>query len=195
MVADALLDETLADPGAVEIGLSGGLRWSIAFEERPAEPADPVFRVVDLVVTHPGSDVMGPQSDILRLRTTSEDRPEIVLSAQWNVVTKFFARPPQIPFGYVGGPGFVPQPFRLLVSSADRAKRFRVKGAQLEGQGFDVGVPEEQPTGDWVVEVKVSTQRRAPGPVAATLVIAIDDEEFPEIRVPLRATVRPAPTK
>jgi len=35
-VAEALLAETLHDPGAVEIGLSRGLRFTIALEERPA---------------------------------------------------------------------------------------------------------------------------------------------------------------
>ncbi|HEU5470990.1 MAG TPA: SDR family NAD(P)-dependent oxidoreductase, partial [Actinophytocola sp.] len=38
-IAEALVEETLHDPGAVEIGHSGGLRWTITVEERPATGA------------------------------------------------------------------------------------------------------------------------------------------------------------
>ncbi len=35
-VADVLIEETLADPGAVEIGYADGLRWTVAIQEQPA---------------------------------------------------------------------------------------------------------------------------------------------------------------
>ncbi|MCE7959769.1 MAG: SDR family NAD(P)-dependent oxidoreductase, partial [Acidobacteria bacterium ACB2] len=35
-VAQALIDEALADPGAIEIGRRNGLRFAVSFEERPA---------------------------------------------------------------------------------------------------------------------------------------------------------------
>ncbi len=35
-IARLLLDETLSDPGAVEIGYKGGLRWTVGLEEQPA---------------------------------------------------------------------------------------------------------------------------------------------------------------
>ena len=35
-VAQLLIDETLRDPGVVEVGYRGGLRWAVALEERPA---------------------------------------------------------------------------------------------------------------------------------------------------------------
>ncbi len=51
-IVDALIEETLTDPGAVEIGYADGLRWTIALEEQPAmhDPAhdlgeDTVFLV------------------------------------------------------------------------------------------------------------------------------------------------------
>ncbi|MBE1495760.1 acyl transferase domain-containing protein/acyl carrier protein [Amycolatopsis lexingtonensis] len=34
-IADALIEETLTDPGALEIGRADGLRWSVTVEERP----------------------------------------------------------------------------------------------------------------------------------------------------------------
>ncbi|MGZ4142704.1 MAG: SDR family NAD(P)-dependent oxidoreductase, partial [Actinomycetota bacterium] len=39
--AGRLLDETLKDPGAVEIGYRDGLRWGISLDERPAPKPDP----------------------------------------------------------------------------------------------------------------------------------------------------------
>ena len=36
VVAQLLLDETLRDPGAVEVGYHDGLRWTVTLEERPA---------------------------------------------------------------------------------------------------------------------------------------------------------------
>ncbi len=40
-VAEALLAETLADPGVVEVGHHDGLRWTITLEERPAADGQP----------------------------------------------------------------------------------------------------------------------------------------------------------
>jgi len=34
-VADILLEETLGDPGTVEVGREGGLRWGVVLEEQP----------------------------------------------------------------------------------------------------------------------------------------------------------------
>ena len=40
-VAALLMDETLRDTGAVEIGYKNGLRWTVGLEERPAEDVQP----------------------------------------------------------------------------------------------------------------------------------------------------------
>jgi acyl transferase domain-containing protein/acyl carrier protein len=40
-VAEALVAETLRDPGAVEIGYSGGLRWTVSLLEQPAADGQP----------------------------------------------------------------------------------------------------------------------------------------------------------
>ncbi len=37
-LADILIEETLRDPGVVEVGHAEGLRWSVGLVERPAEP-------------------------------------------------------------------------------------------------------------------------------------------------------------
>ena len=43
-VARRLIAETLRDPGVVEAGYHGGLRWSVGLEERPAQGAAPGLR-------------------------------------------------------------------------------------------------------------------------------------------------------
>jgi NAD(P)-dependent dehydrogenase (short-subunit alcohol dehydrogenase family) len=40
-IAGVLIEETLRDPGAVEIGHQGGLRWSVGLEEQPATDGSP----------------------------------------------------------------------------------------------------------------------------------------------------------
>ncbi len=40
-VAQILIDETLRDPGAVEIGYKSGLRWTIGLQEQPASDSQP----------------------------------------------------------------------------------------------------------------------------------------------------------
>ncbi len=40
-VADALIEETLRDPGAVEIGYKAGLRWTVGLQEQPVADGQP----------------------------------------------------------------------------------------------------------------------------------------------------------
>ena len=54
LVADLLIGETLRDPGAVEVGHHGGLRWTVGLEERSAadgRPGLPITRDTVFVVT------------------------------------------------------------------------------------------------------------------------------------------------
>jgi acyl transferase domain-containing protein/NAD(P)-dependent dehydrogenase (short-subunit alcohol dehydrogenase family)/acyl carrier protein len=49
-IATHILDETLCDPGAVEIGYKNGLRWTIGLEERPAADGQPGLALNDKTV-------------------------------------------------------------------------------------------------------------------------------------------------
>ncbi len=40
-IAERLIEETLRDPGAVEVGYKAGLRWSVGLEEQPAADGQP----------------------------------------------------------------------------------------------------------------------------------------------------------
>jgi acyl carrier protein/NAD(P)-dependent dehydrogenase (short-subunit alcohol dehydrogenase family) len=44
-VAEILLEETVRDPGAVEIGYQGGLRWTIGLQEQPAADGQPGLKL------------------------------------------------------------------------------------------------------------------------------------------------------
>ncbi len=67
-IADTLIEETLRDPGAVEIGYKAGLRWTIALEERPASDGKPCLALnndsVFLVTGAAGSIVSAIVADL-----------------------------------------------------------------------------------------------------------------------------------
>ncbi len=67
-VADALIEETLRDPGAVEIGHLNGLRWTIGLQEQPAADGQPGMALdnasVFLVTGAAGSIVSAITADL-----------------------------------------------------------------------------------------------------------------------------------
>jgi acyl transferase domain-containing protein len=67
-VADGLLAETLRDPGVIEIGHRGGLRWSICLAEQPAADGQPGLQLnentVFLVTGAAGSIVSAITADL-----------------------------------------------------------------------------------------------------------------------------------
>ncbi len=67
-LADLLLEETLRDPGAVEIGYKDGQRWTIGLKEIPAGDADPALKLdketVFVVTGAAGSIVSAITSDL-----------------------------------------------------------------------------------------------------------------------------------
>ena len=67
-VAAALVAETLRDPGAIEIGYQGGLRWTVSLEEQPPEDGQPGLALnkdtVFLVTGAAGSIVSAITADL-----------------------------------------------------------------------------------------------------------------------------------
>ena len=67
-VAEMLVAETLRDPGAIEIGYKGGLRWGVRLEERPAADGQPGLALnkdsVFLVTGAAGSIVSAITADL-----------------------------------------------------------------------------------------------------------------------------------
>src|SRR5579885_823962 len=67
-VAAALIDESLRDPGVVEIGYKAGQRWTVGLEEQPAEDGQPGLTLdkgtVFLITGAAGSIVSGITADL-----------------------------------------------------------------------------------------------------------------------------------
>jgi 3-oxoacyl-(acyl-carrier-protein) synthase/NAD(P)-dependent dehydrogenase (short-subunit alcohol dehydrogenase family)/acyl carrier protein len=67
-IAASLLDETLRDPGAVEIGYKNGLRWTVGLREQPANDGRPGFALntnsVFLITGAAGSIVSAVTADL-----------------------------------------------------------------------------------------------------------------------------------
>ncbi len=67
-VADILIEETLRDPGAVEIGYKEGLRWTVGLQEQPAADGKPALTLdsntVFLVTGAAGSIVSAITADL-----------------------------------------------------------------------------------------------------------------------------------
>ncbi|HYW44985.1 MAG TPA: SDR family oxidoreductase, partial [Bryobacteraceae bacterium] len=67
-IAQLLIDETLRDPGAIEIGYQGGHRWTIGLEERPVADGQPGMTLdkdsVFLVTGAAGSIVSAITADL-----------------------------------------------------------------------------------------------------------------------------------
>ncbi len=67
-IADALIAETLSDPGAVEIGYKNGLRWTVGLQEQPVEDGRPGLaltkQTVFLITGAAGSIVSAITADL-----------------------------------------------------------------------------------------------------------------------------------
>ncbi|HWS98070.1 MAG TPA: phosphopantetheine-binding protein, partial [Candidatus Methylomirabilis sp.] len=67
-IAELLIEETLRDPGAVEVGYKNGLRWSVGLQEQPAEDGRPGLTLdrdsVFLVTGAAGSIVSAITADL-----------------------------------------------------------------------------------------------------------------------------------
>jgi acyl transferase domain-containing protein/NAD(P)-dependent dehydrogenase (short-subunit alcohol dehydrogenase family) len=67
-IAKTLINETLTDPGAIEIGIKNGLRWSIGMEEQPASDGNPGLtldhKTVFLITGAAGSIVSAITGDL-----------------------------------------------------------------------------------------------------------------------------------
>jgi hypothetical protein len=159
--------------------------WSVA----PAEPNDPLFRHVDVTVTHPGSDQLDLNDETLTITTTNPDRPEILLQSQLLVAKRYYTSPPAVRFGFVGGSAAA-TPRVVDVFPGEEGTLFKVTKADVVGSGFTASAPADRGREGWRVEVRYDEQRREKGPIEARLVIHVDDPEIPTIEVPIRAEVR-----
>jgi len=166
-----------------------GAQAPYTFEIDPPDATkEPGFRHVALKVRHPGTDELGPRVDTLKIKTNHPERPEVLVHTNMNVVDRYFASPPQVPFGVLETEktgSWLP----LRILAADPKGSVPFAGARIEGAGFEVGETAPIGTGEWSVAVRPSARGVAPGRVNAALVVALDDPEMKELRVPLKMDV------
>lgn len=166
-----------------------GTKTKFTWSAAPVEENDPLFRHVDVTVTHPGSPQLDLNDESLKITTTHPDRPEIVLQSQLLVARRYYTSPPNVRFGFVGGTA-VAAPRVVTVLPGEEGTSFTVTKAEIKGQGFTAGAPADHGREGWQVEVRYDERKRGKGPLDATLVLHFDDAEIPTLEVPIRADVR-----
>jgi hypothetical protein len=171
-----------------------GLESPVAFtfEAKEVEPNDPVFRVVDVVITHPGAASHGPRNDPLKVKLSHPDRSEIDLRTAIQVVNTVNAAPPAVVFGLVREDTLT-APFPLKLLAGEAGHPFKVTGVRVDGKGFLAGEARAVSPGEWIVELRADTKGLPAGRATGEAVVSLDDPETKEIRVPLRVEVLPPP--
>jgi hypothetical protein len=160
----------------------------ISFEAAPAESPDPRFRVVEVRLRHPGSDVLGPQSDTVKIRTSHPDHREVVVTASLTVVDRYFASPVKGSLGVLAA-GALGSWFPLRIVPGDPKGSVPLAGVRVEGDAFEADDPRPRDSGEWEVRVRAHARGVSPGTAEGTLVVALDDPEMRELRVPLKVVV------
>jgi hypothetical protein len=171
--------------------------------EKPAyiwkaeEVEDPRYRKFKVQITHPGYEEVGPVRDIIRVKTTHPDRPAIEVSAHINVVARILSRSRVISLGFVR-PGTPRPPMRARIQPGMPGIEFELTKVDVEpregksappgGLGFLATVGKDDR--GWWVDVQYDGKARQPGLLEGTLVVHTSDQEQPELRVPIRATIR-----
>jgi hypothetical protein len=169
----------------------------VAYTFDVEEVPDPRFHRVRIQVTHPGSDTVATVSDTLVVRTTHPERPHINVPSRINVVPRIMCRRNVISLGYVRS-GSARPPTRTRIQAGAPGVEFEITGVEVEpqpgesapsaGPGFVASFGRDNR--GWWVDVKYDGKSRASGLLEAVLVIHTDDGEQPELRVPIRATIR-----
>ena len=176
------------------LSLEGSRKTAFKWSVERVEPEDKVFRQYDMTIVHPGLPVseasdMDQHNEEVKVRTSHPERPEFSFPTQILVLTKFYASPKSIPFGYVGG-STPEKTLPVRVVPAETGAEFTVKDVHVDGAGFEVVGPPKRLKEGWGVDVKYDGQSRKAGQIAATLVVSFDDADFPELRIPIQATVK-----
>ena len=158
---------------------------------------DPRYHKYKIKITHPGQDILGPMRDIVRVSTTHAERPSIDVSAHINIVPRILSRSRVISLGFVRTAVRRP-PMRARIQPGVAGLEFEITHAEVQpregrpipagGLGF-LATFGKDPRG-WWADVAYDGKTRKPGLLQAVLVLQTDDPLQPEVRVPIRATIR-----
>jgi len=161
------------------------------------EKKDPNYRMFELSIEQSGMSNAGPFRDQVIIKTSSAERPEIAITAFSQVVDRLMAVPRRVSVGYVRS-GAPTMGRRILVMPGGESVEFDIESVAIEpragskpsanGEGFDATFGHDGK--NWWVDVKYDGTTRKPGILEAVLLIRTTEPQTPEVRVPIRATVR-----
>ena len=173
-------------------------RGKTTFEWLAEEVDDPRYRKFKVRITHPGYSEPGPVRDILHVTTTHPDRPKIEVSAQINVVPRIRSHARVVSLGFVR-PGTPRGPMKARIQpgkpglppfTLTKVEVLPKDGHEVPAGGLGFVAKIGKDDKGWFVDVSYDGKSRKPGLIEGVLVVHTDDEVQPEVRVPLRATIR-----
>jgi hypothetical protein len=167
-----------------EVTALKGSHAAYSFVAEEIASTEPDFRVLQLRIQHPGSDRTGPNVDTIKLQTSHAEHREILIQAHLMVVDRYFAAPPEFPFGLME-PDKVGHWYQVRLLSGEPNTSVPFAGVRVEGKAFEAGEASPAGSGEWTVPLRVDTHGLTPGRTNATLVVSLDDPDVKEIRVPL----------
>ena len=177
--------------------VAGFLGRRLAYTYEVEELPDDRYRRVKVRIHHPGFETPGSYHDKIVVRTTHPERPEVQVSAHIHVVDRIVFRARTISLGFVRA-GAPRGPTKARIEPGAPGVEFAVTGVEIlppEGESFGPGgVPFVANHGKdgrgWWVEVRYDGKPRQAGLIEAILRVRTDDRAQPELRIPVRATLR-----
>ena len=158
---------------------------------------DPKWHHIKLKVIHPGLSHLGPFSDQIAIETTHPDRAQIELQALIHIVPRIVSRTRVITLGFVL-PGAPRAPTRVRIQPGATSVVFDITRVEVQapdgevvgadGPGFEASFGRDD--AGWWVDVQYDGKSRKEGLLEAQLVVHTSDTVQPEVRVPIRATIR-----
>ena len=149
----------------------------------------------------------GPAGQARGRVTLSTNKGEIEIPVFTFLKEKVYANPPDVDLGRISLEQLEKQPnlldfrtdtvfiykhqgtdFQIRVESS--LPFIGVKRTPLEGPGAVVNIPRQGPTGVFELQVVPIKERLQPGSFQGTIRIFTNDEEFPELLIPVRVEVR-----
>jgi len=185
------------------LGVEGGReipgRGVTAYTYEVEPVRDPKYHMLKVHITHPGYEQVGPLRDTLRLTTTHPERPVIEVSGYINVTARIVSRSRVVSLGFIR-PGVPRPPMRVRIQAGVPGVTFEIVGVEVlppEGRpvpsgGVGFTATSGKDARGWWADVKYDGKARKAGLIEALLVVRTDDAEQPEVRVPIRATIRAA---
>jgi hypothetical protein len=131
---------------------------------------------------------VGPVNAVLTVNTDVKEAPKVPVKVYGVVRALIHVTPTQVQFGSIEAKT---RPGRNLIVVNNRTDKTKVQvtGAEIDDSAFDAQVTTIEEGRRYQVTVVVKPDAK-PGSRDATLTLTTDDEDFPVLTVPVRASLR-----